>query len=291
MDIKKVGIVGGGTMGRGLAEHAADKGYDVVIIDKSPALLHEARAGIELSLQKRQEKWAITEAEKRVILGRIQFSDTLADVSTAGIVVETVTEDLDLKKEIFRSIDQICDRRVVFASNTSTLSITELAASTYRPEKVIGLHFLNPVPKMKLVEIVRGLKTSEETVRLAKDFVASLDKTGVEVYESPGFISSRLIFPLINEAMYALMEGVATAESIDTAMKLGYDMARGPLEMADRIGLDSLLIAMERLWRDYGDLKYRPCPLLRKLVRGGNLGVKTGQGFFKYDKEGDLIRS
>lgn len=291
MDTKKIGIVGGGTMGRGLAEHAADKGYDVVLIDRSPALLHEAQAGIELSLQKRQEKWAITEAEKRVVLSRIQFSDKLADLAPADLAVEMVTEDLDLKKEVFRTMDQVCDKRVVFASNTSTLSITELAANTYRPGKVIGLHFLNPVPKMKLVEIVRGLKTSEETVQLAKDFVASLDKTGVEVYESPGFISSRLIFPLINEAMYALMEGVATAEGIDTTMKLGYDMARGPLEMADRIGLDSLLIAMEQLFRDYGDLKYRPCPLLRKLVRGGHLGVKTGQGFFKYDKEGDLIRS
>ncbi len=290
MDINKVGIVGGGTMGRGLAEHAADKGYEVVLIDRSPALLHEAKAGIELSLQKRQEKWAITEAEKRVILARIQFADMLTDVAAADLVVEMVTEDLDLKKDIFRTMDQICDRRVIFASNTSTLSITELAANTYRPDRVIGLHFLNPVPRMKLVEIVRGLKTSEETVQVAKEFVGSLDKTGVEVYESPGFVSTRLIIPLINEAMYALMEGVATAEGVDTTMKLGYDMARGPLEMADRIGLDTLLTAMERLFRDYGDLKYRPCPLLRKLVRGGHLGVKTGQGFFKYDKEGDLVR-
>lgn len=289
MEIRKVGIVGAGTMGSGIAESVAEKGYEVVLVDRTDELIEDARNRIELSLNKKLEKWAITEAEKRVTLSRIHPTSQLISITPVDLVIEAVAEDPEVKTEIFRTLDNLCKEDVVFATNTSTLSITELAAATGRPDKVIGLHFLNPVTRIKLVEIVRGLKTSDETFAIASKFVASLDKTGVEVYESPGFVTTRVIVPLLNEAMYALMEGVASARGIDTAMKLGFDLARGPLELADRMGLDTVLAFMERLFRDLGDLKFRPCPLLRKLVRAGHLGVKTGQGFFKYDEEGNLI--
>ncbi|MBC7082393.1 MAG: 3-hydroxybutyryl-CoA dehydrogenase [Bacillota bacterium] len=289
MEIRKVGIVGAGTMGCGIAESVAEKGYDVILVDRTEELIEEARSRIEMSLNKKLEKWAITEAEKKVTLSRIRPTSQLINITPADLVIEAVIEDPDVKKEIFRTLDNLCADDVVFATNTSTLSITELAAATGRPDKVIGLHFLNPVTRIKLVEIVRGLKTSDETFATASKFVASLDKTGVEVYESPGFVTTRVIVPLLNEAMYALMEGVASAKGIDTAMKLGFDLGKGPLELADRMGLDTVLAFMDRLFRDLGDLKFRPCPLLRKLVRAGHLGVKTGQGFFKYDEEGNLI--
>ena len=276
-------------MGCGIAESVAEKGYDVILVDRTEELIGEARSRIEMSLNKKLEKWAITEAEKKVTLSRIRPTSQLINITPADLVIEAVTEDPDVKKEIFRTLDNLCADDVVFATNTSTLSITELAAATGRPDRVIGLHFLNPVTRIKLVEIVRGLKTSDETFATASKFVASLDKTGVEVYESPGFVTTRVIVPLLNEAMYALMEGVASAKGIDTAMKLGFDLGKGPLELADRMGLDTVLASMERLFRDLGDLKFRPCPLLRKLVRAGHLGVKAGQGFFKYDEEGNLI--
>ncbi|MGE5592850.1 MAG: 3-hydroxyacyl-CoA dehydrogenase family protein [Betaproteobacteria bacterium] len=289
MGIRKVGIVGAGTMGCAIAESVAEKGYEVILVDRTEELINEAQARIEMSLNKRLGRWAITEAEKRVTLGRIRPTFQLASITPVDLVIEAVTEDPDVKKEIFRALDDLCADHVVFATNTSTLSVTELAAATARPDKVIGLHFMSPVTKIKLVEIVRGLKTSDETFASASKFIASLGKTGVEVYESPGFVTTRLIVPLLNEAMYAMMEGVASAEDIDTAMKLGFDLPKGPLELADHMGLDTVLTFMERMFRDLGDHKFRPCPLLRKLVRAGHLGVKTGQGFFKYDEEGNLI--
>ncbi|MCL5045522.1 MAG: 3-hydroxyacyl-CoA dehydrogenase NAD-binding domain-containing protein, partial [Actinobacteria bacterium] len=252
MEIRSIGIVGAGTMGRGIAELVAMKGYEAILVDRSDELADAARKAIDLSLSRQLEKWAITEAEKKVALDRIQVTSDITRLADADIAIESVIEDLDTKKEIFRVMDQVCQKNIILASNTSTLSITEMGAVTYRPRRIIGLHFLNPVTKMKVVEIVRGLKTSDETFQESKEFVQDLDKTGVEVYESPGFVTTRLIMPLINEAMYALMEGVASAEGIDTAMKLGYDFAKGPLEMADRMGLDSVLTAMERLWRDFG---------------------------------------
>jgi len=289
VEIRRIGIVGAGTMGCGIAESVAEKGYDVILVDRDEDLIEEARGRIELSLNRKLEKWAITEAEKKITLNRIRPTSQLINITPVDLVIEAVVEDPEAKKEIFRTLDKLCADDVVFATNTSTLSITELAAATGRPDEVIGLHFLNPVTRIKLVEIVRGLKTSDETFAIASKFVASLDKTGVEVYESPGFVTTRIIVPLLNEAMYALMEGVASARGIDTAMKLGFDLGKGPLELADRMGLDTVLAFMERLFRDLGDLKFRPCPLLRKLVRAGHLGVKTGQGFFKYDGEGNLI--
>lgn len=291
MRIRKVAIVGAGTMGCSIAENIGEKGFQVFLVDRTDELVEDAKCRVELSLNKRLEKWGITEAEKRVTLSRIRFTSKVDDVATCDLVIEAVQEDPDVKKKVLSDLDKLCHPQAILASNTSTLSITELAAATRRPERVIGLHFLSPVVRVEVVEIVRGLKSSEETVEAVKRFVKSLDKIGVEVHDSPGFVTTRLITPLLNQAMNALMEGVASASDIDTAIRLGFGLPRGPLEMADRMGLDTVLTSMEGLFRDLGDFSFRPCPLLRKLARAGHLGAKTGQGFFKYDEEGNLIKA
>ncbi len=284
--VHRVGILGATWMGPGLAEIVSLKGYEAVLVDQTVELLDGARAEVEQSLNAQLEKWAVTELEKRLILSRITFSTDFDELATCDVVIETQLGDVDRRKETFAYLDRLCKRNILLAMNTSTLSVTEIAQATSRPARVIGLHFLAPVIRTQVVEVVRGLKTSDATFHEARAFVEDLGKTGVEVYESPGFVTTRLILPMINDAAIALMEGVASAEGIDTAMSLGFEMAKGPLEIADRIGLDTLLIMLERMWREYGDLKYRPASLLRKLVRAGHLGLKTGQGFFKYDKEG-----
>jgi 3-hydroxybutyryl-CoA dehydrogenase len=289
MPIQKVGVVGAGTMGCGIAEMLAEKDLDVILIDKTTHDLKTAESQIVASLDKKLEKWAITESEKKIILSHIHYTLDLSLLKEVDLVIESVYEDLKLKKSLFKQLDQICPPSIVLASNTSTLSLTEIAAETMHPGRIIGLHFVYPVYKANLVEIIRGLKTSDETFAIAKNFVQRIEKTGIQVYESPGFVTSRLILTLINEAINVLMEGVATAEDIDLAMKVGYDFGKGPLEMADRFGLDSVLAALEQLFREYGDVKFRPSPLLRKLVRAGHLGVKTGEGFFRYDEDGDRI--
>lgn len=276
-------------MGTSLAQHLAQQGFEVVLVDVDEAALKRSMEAIANGLERRLEKWAITEAEKRVILKRITATPSLEAVAPTELVIEAITEDLDRKKELFRRLDSLAPPDRLLASNTSTLSITELAAVTSHPHRVLGLHFVNPVTEMPVVEIIRGLHTSEESVRRARKLMERADKVGVEVYESPGYVTTRLIMPLLNEAMYCVMEGVASPEDIDTAMRLGYRFRHGPLEMADRMGLDSLLVAMERLFREYGDLKFRPCPLLKKYVRAGNLGAKTGKGFFHYDSEGHRL--
>ncbi|GAB6930007.1 3-hydroxybutyryl-CoA dehydrogenase [Paenibacillus sp. JCM 10914] len=290
MYFKTIGVVGGGTMGQGIAEMLAAKGLDVLLVEKTPEKLDYSYRMIEASLDKQLEKWGITQAEKKLILNRIQKATHFAELSACDMVIETIIEDLDAKKEIFEQLDQVCASNVILASNTSTLSLTELASSTKYPERVIGMHFIHPVSKVDLVEIIRGLKTSDQTFSETKRFVEEVsDKKGIMVYESPGFVTTRMITLLINEAMHLLQEGVASAEDIDDAMRIGYNFQHGPLEMADRFGLDSILAALERMFREYGELKYRPSIVLKKLVRAGQLGVKTGEGFFKYDKDGDRL--
>ncbi|GAB2692058.1 3-hydroxyacyl-CoA dehydrogenase family protein [Paenibacillus thermoaerophilus] len=288
--IKKVAVVGAGTMGQGIAHMLASRGLDVLLVEKNAENLEHAWEMIQITLDKELERWAITASEKKLILSRIHKVEDWQAIREADLVIETITEDLNAKKEVFAKLDALCKPHTILASNTSTLSLTELAGTTKRPERVVGLHFLHPVNKIDLVELVRGLKTSEETMSAMQHFVENvLEKKGIKVYESPGYVTTRLICLLINEALHALSEGVASAEDIDSAMRIGYDFHYGPLEMADRFGLDSVLLALERMFREYGELKYRPSFLLKKMVRAGHLGVKTGEGFFRYDKDGDRI--
>lgn len=286
----KIGVVGAGTMGQGIAEMLSKKGLDVYLVERTPERLEQAVENIEISLDKQMEKWGITGSEKKLILSRIHKVTKLSELVNCYMVIETITEDLEQKKEVFKKLDHYCPKEIILASNTSTLSLTEMANETESPERVIGLHFLHPVSKIDLVEIIRGLKTSDETFMKTKEFVEeTISKKGIMVYESPGFVTTRLICTLINEALHTLEEGVASAEDIDNAMRIGYDFHHGPLEMADRFGLDAVLAAMERMFREFGEIKYRPSFMLKKMVRAGHLGVKSGEGFFKYDKDGDRL--
>ncbi len=290
MKINKIGVVGAGTMGQGIAEMLAIKGMEVFLVEKTPEKLDEAWNMIVISLDKQIEKWAITISEKKLILSKIHKINNFSKLSECDMVIETISEDLDAKMGVFYELDTICPPHIILASNTSTLSLTELANSTEHPDRVIGLHFLHPVSKIHLVEIISGLKTSDTTLQQTKSFVEDvIQKKGILVNESPGFVTTRLICILINEAMHVLNEGVASAEDVDSAMRVGYDFHYGPLEMADRFGLDAVMAAMERMFREFGELKYRPSFLMKKMVRAGNLGMKTGEGFFRYDKDGDRI--
>lgn len=287
---RKIGVIGGGTMGVGIAEMLAKKGMDVILVERSESVLASSLEQIHLSLDKQLEKWAITESEKKLVLNKIKGSIEIKAVADCDLVIESITEDIEAKKAVFHEVDQVCSENVIIASNTSTLSLTELGAATKHPERVIGMHFVHPVSKIDLVEIIRGMKTSDLTYSSTLNFVQdSLQKTGIQVFESPGFVTTRLICLLINEAMHTLSEGVASAEEIDRAMRTGYEFHKGPLEMADRFGLDSVLAALERMFRDYGELKFRPSFMLKQMVHAGHLGVKSGQGFFQYDKDGDRL--
>ncbi len=287
--IEEVSIVGAGVMGRGIAETIASAGIDVLVIEKDEESAVKAKEELLTTMRHEISRWAMTESEMKSILSRIKWSFKLEDAKGSDLVIEAVAEDFDLKKSIFQKLDGIIDESTILVSNTSTLSLSQLAEVTNRPDKIIGLHFLNPVPKIPLVEVIKAIKTSDQTVKTVKDFAQKIGKTPVEVYEYPGFVTTRAIVPLLNEAMYILLEGVASAHDIDTAMKLGYDFKIGPLEMADNMGLDEVLAWMEQLWRTLGEPRYRPCPILRKLVRDGKLGKKTGEGFFKYDSNGRII--
>ncbi len=283
MEVKKVGVVGAGTMGNGIAHVFAMSGYDVVLEDLNDEILERALATISKNLDRMIKKEKIKPEDKEATLGRIKKTTSLKDLSDCDIVIEAVTEDIEVKKAIFKELDSLCKEGAIIASNTSSISITELAANTKRPEQVIGMHFMNPVPVMALVEIVRGIATSDETFKTVDDLAKRLGKTPVEVNDYPGFISNRVLMPMINEAIYALMEGVATKEAIDTVMKLGMNHPMGPLQLADLIGLDVCLSIMEVLYEGFSDSKYRPCPLLRKMVKAGYLGRKTGRGFYTYE--------
>jgi len=287
MTIRTVGLVGGGTMGQGIAITCAASGLDVLLREKSPDLARESMDGIGHALDRDIAKWRRTQSEKKAILGRVRTLDEFDALEKADIIIECVPEDLELKTSIFQRLDNICPPEDILATNTSSLSVTEIGARTRRSDRVIGLHFLQPVPQVPLVEVVRGLGTSESTFRQALDFVRVLGKTGIEVFEYPGYVTTRVILPFLNEAMHVVMEGVATPEAVDTSMKLGYGLPVGPLALADRIGLDEVSRWMQYLFEELGDLKYRPCPLLRKMIRAGHLGVKSGRGFFEYDDDGN----
>jgi 3-hydroxybutyryl-CoA dehydrogenase len=282
MTIQRVGVIGAGTMGNGIAHVFARSGYDVVLCDLEQKFLDRALAVITKNLDREVAKAKITEAQKSKALKRITLITHPSHLAACDFVVEAASEKLDIKLELFRELDRICRPEVVLASNTSSISITKLAATTTRPEKVIGMHFFNPVPVMQLVEVVRGLATSDETFQTVRELSLKLEKTPVEVNDAPGFVSNRVLMPLLNEAMYAVMEGVATPAAVDEVFKLGMAHPMGPLALADFIGLDVCLDIMQVLQRGLGDPKYRPCPLLIKMVDAGRLGKKSGHGFYKY---------
>ena len=284
MEIKKVTVIGGGTMGNGITHVFAMKGYDVNLVEMKDELLDKSLGMISKNLDRQIKKEIITEGEKETIISRISKVVGVNNVPTdTDLVIEAIFEDKEVKLNVFKELDSIIKPDSIFASNTSSISITELSAPT-RADKFIGMHFMNPVPMMKLVEIIRGYTTSDETFSTIKDLSKKLGKVPVEVFDYPGFVANRILMPMINEAVFTLMEGVATAEDIDTVMKLGMNHPMGPLTLADFIGLDVCLAIMEVLYNGFNDPKYRPCPLLRKMVAAKKLGRKTGEGFFKYDK-------
>ncbi len=281
--IRTIGVVGAGTMGSGIGQVFAQAGFHVRLVDTVPAALDRARATIEKSLGKFVEKGKLSPAERDHTLERLAFGGTLDDLAAADFIVEAIVEEARAKRELFRELDGRARPDVILASNTSSISITLLGAATRRPDRVVGMHFMNPVPLMGLVELVRGQVTSADTMGVARELCARLGKTAVEAADYPGFISNRILMPMINEAIYALMEGVGSAEAIDTVMRLGMNHPMGPLALADLIGLDVCLAILEVLHQGLGDPKYRPCPLLRRMVAAGHLGRKTGRGFYPYD--------
>ncbi|QPQ33196.1 3-hydroxybutyryl-CoA dehydrogenase [Lysinibacillus sp. JNUCC 51] len=283
MGIQKVMVIGAGQMGSGIAQVCAQAGFDVKLNDMKQEFFERGLGVITKNLTRDVEKGRKTEDEKAAILGRISMSLDLQDASDVDIIIEAAVENMEVKQSIFKQIDQIAPAHAILATNTSSLPITEIAAVTNRPEQVIGMHFMNPVPVMKLVEIIRGLATSDEVYKAVEDMTVKLAKTPVEVNDFPGFISNRILLPMINEAIYALYEGVASKEAIDDVMKLGMNHPMGPLTLADFIGLDTCLSIMEILHEGLGDSKYRPCPLLRKYVAAGWLGKKSGRGFYVYE--------
>jgi len=283
MTVKTFGIIGAGQMGGGIAQVAAMSGLDVIMNDIKPEFVEKGLESITKILGRSVEKGKMSEEDKNVVLGRIKTSVSLQDMASANYVVEAATENEEIKYQIFKDLDEICGEQVILATNTSSIPIGRIATQTRRPEKVIGMHFMNPVPLMKLVEVIPGIATSDETLQITWDLAEKFGKTPAKANDYPGFIANRILLPMINEAVYCLYHGVGTREDIDTVMKLGMNHPMGPLALADLIGLDTCLAIMETLYDGFKDSKYRPCPLLRKYVEAGWLGRKAGRGFYEYE--------
>jgi 3-hydroxybutyryl-CoA dehydrogenase len=281
-----VGVIGLGVMGQGIVETIAGAGIEVIGVEKTDATLKTGLDGLNHAMDLEIKRWGKTASEKRAVLSRIRGTTSVADLKDVDVVIEAVDENFELKRRLIDQFYATGKPKAIFISNTASLSLSKLAEGAKHPDQIVGMHFLNPVPVIPLVEIVRGMKTSDATFVLAKAFAERIGKTPVEVFEYPGFITTRVILPLLNEAMHVLMEGIASARDIDTAMKLGYGMQHGPLELADAMGLDEVLMWMDTLWHELGETRYRPCPLLRRMVRESKLGKKVGEGFFSYNEDG-----
>lgn len=284
--ITRVGVIGAGKTGQGIIQGIAQSGVNVIFKEMSQELIDAAMSNIEQGLDQRIQRWSITPSEKAATLSRISSTTDYGPILAADLIIEAVRDEFETKKAIIQEVAPQMQDKAIFCTNTSTLSVTKLSEIASCSDRIAGIHFLPPAQRSRLVEIVRGLKTSTETVAQVKEFVSQINRTGIEVYEYPGYVTTRLILPFLNEAMHIVMEGIASIEDVDKAMRLGYDFPQGPLEMADQMGLDELLLWFDLLFKELGDTRFRPCPLLRLMVRAGYLGMKTQRGFFRYDDSG-----